>query len=576
MGNQGVRKESSRGKRRHSLAAKTVHSTLLSCMILGAVALIIGLGLYGSALVQRSISRAFETAGKAAISAEKGADSIGLSKEIMTVYRSLTPEQREKTGTEEYRRFFSGLEAVNQKGGAYDTLIHMLRNFVIDVDAVYLAMYDRDTCAMVYIADSSPDSTLFPGEWEAVSEKGMLKFLNWNGEGMLYDIGNTEKYGWLCTAGYPIRDQSGEVCEFLLVDISVNSVITKMKQYALQIGLALLAATALIAWTMTRRIKRNVAGPIDTIAGAAVAYIQDKREGADNTDHFSSLGIHTGDELENLGQVMAEMEKSLTEHEEKVMRITAEKERISTELNMAARIQASMLPHSFPPFPDRKEFDLYASMDPAKEVGGDFYDFFLIDNDHLCLVMADVSGKGVPAALFMMVSKVILQSCAMLGRSAGEILTKMNEAICSNNQVEMFITVWVGILDISTGRLTAANAGHEYPALMRAEGDYELFKDKHGFVIGGMAGIEYKEYELQMNPGDKLFLYTDGVPEATDRDGALFGTARMLNALNEMKDGSPEQVLKYVRRAVDGFVKEAEQFDDLTMLCLEYKGKRTQ
>ena len=148
-----------------------------------------------------------------------------------------------------------------------------------------------------------------------------------------------------------------------------------------------------------------------------------------------------------------------------------------------------MLPHIFPPFPNRKEFDLYASMDPAKEVGGDFYDFFLIDDDHLGIVMADVSGKGIPAALFMMVSKVILQSCAMLGRSAGEILTKTNEAICSNNQAGMFVTVWVGILEISTGKLTAANAGHEYPALRRANGSFELFRDKHGFVIGGMPGM---------------------------------------------------------------------------------------
>ena len=212
-------------------------------------------------------------------------------------------------------------------------------------------------------------------------------------------------------------------------------------------------------------------------------------------------------------------------------------------------------------------------MDPAKEVGGDFYDFFLIDEDHLCLVMADVSGKGIPAALFMMISKVILQSCAMLGRSAGEILMKMNEAICSNNKMEMFITVWIGILEISTGKMTAANAGHEYPVLMRAGEEFRIFKDKHGFVIGGMAGMNYKEYEIQLNPGDKLFVYTDGVPEATDGEKNMFGTERMLAALNRAKDGTPEETLKSVRQAVDGFVKDAEQFDDLTMLCMEYKGK---
>jgi sigma-B regulation protein RsbU (phosphoserine phosphatase) len=211
-------------------------------------------------------------------------------------------------------------------------------------------------------------------------------------------------------------------------------------------------------------------------------------------------------------------------------------------------------------------------MDPAREVGGDFYDFFLIDGDHLCMVMADVSGKGVPAALFMMISKTILQSCAMLGRSAGEILDKTNEALCSNNQVEMFVTVWLGILEISTGKLTAANAGHEYPALKRADGAFELFRDKHGLVIGAMDGVKYREYELQLRPGDKLFAYTDGVPEATDAGGEMFGLERMLDALNGQSGAEPEKILKNVRRAVDDFVQDAEQFDDLTMLCLEYRG----
>ena len=232
-----------------------------------------------------------------------------------------------------------------------------------------------------------------------------------------------------------------------------------------------------------------------------------------------------------------------------------------------------MLPHIFPPFPDRKEFDIYASMDPAKEVGGDFFDYFLIDRDHLGMIMADVSGKGVPAALLMMASKIILQSVAMLGQTPGEILTKTNEAVCSSNQAEMFVTVWAGILEIPTGKLTAANAGHEYPVLKRVDGDFEILKDKHGFVIGGMEGVRYTEYEIQLNPGDKLFLYTDGVLEATDADGELFGTERMVEALNREKDSSPEQVLQGVRRAVDAFVKDAEQFDDLTMLCLEYRGQ---
>ncbi len=249
------------------------------------------------------------------------------------------------------------------------------------------------------------------------------------------------------------------------------------------------------------------------------------------------------------------------------------KERLSTELQMGSRIQEGMLVHDFPPFPDRTEFDVYASMKPAREVGGDFYDIFLIDEDHLCLVMADVSGKGIPAALFMMVSKVILQSCAMLGQSAGEILNKMNEAICSNNKAEMFITVWVGILEISTGRISAANAGHEYPVLRRADGSYEIFKDKHGLVIGAMEDAHYEEYQIDMKPGDSIFLYTDGVPEATVAGDEMFGIDRLLAALNTEPAASPARVLDNVTTALKAFVGDAEQFDDCTMLCMEYKGK---
>ena len=283
--------------------------------------------------------------------------------------------------------------------------------------------------------------------------------------------------------------------------------------------------------------------------------------------------IRPHNEIGQLSEDVSDLALEIDEHLEKIRSITAEKERIGAELSLATRIQAAMLPHIFPPFPGRSEIDIFASMDPAKEVGGDFYDFFLVDDDHLGLVMADVSGKGVPAALFMMASKIILQSCAMLGQSPAEILTKTNQAICSNNQEEMFVTVWVGILELSTGKLTAANAGHEYPILKQPKRSFEIYKDKHGFVIGGMDGVRYKQYEIQLEPGAKLFLYTDGVPEATTAGNELFGMERMIGALNTSKDNSPQEILKTVRRAVDEFVLDAEQFDDITMLCIEYRGK---
>ena len=312
--------------------------------------------------------------------------------------------------------------------------------------------------------------------------------------------------------------------------------------------------------------------PINEIAEAAHTYAQDKKKGEPRSDYFAMLNIRTGDEVENLSLVLADMERDLTEYEENLTKITAEKERIGTELALATRIQADMLPNIFPAFPERPDFDIYASMDPAKEVGGDFYDFFLIDEKHLGLVMADVSGKGVPAALFMMISKILVQNYAMTGRSPAQVLQAVNTQICSNNREEMFVTVWFGILDTETGKITAANAGHEYPVLMHAGGQFELLKDKHGLVIGAMDGIRYKEYEITLQKGSKLFLYTDGVPEATNAENELFGTGRMLAALNGDPAAAPEMVLRRMRQAVDGFVLEAEQFDDLTMLCLEFKG----
>ncbi|MCR5056625.1 MAG: SpoIIE family protein phosphatase [Clostridia bacterium] len=283
--------------------------------------------------------------------------------------------------------------------------------------------------------------------------------------------------------------------------------------------------------------------------------------------------FRTRDEIQVLAESFAMLSGKTLEYIDQVEKVTAEKERIGAELSLATRIQADMLPNIYPAFPERDEFDIYATMDPAKEVGGDFYDFFLVDDDHLCIFIADVSGKGVPAALFMMASMIILANNAQMGKSPAQILHDTNLAICANNREEMFVTVWLGILEISTGKLTAANAGHEYPVVKRPDGSFEIFKDKHGFVIGGMNGAKYKEYEIEMQPGSKVFLYTDGVPEATNADKELFGMDRLLDALNAAPDEAPKETLDNVRKAVDGFVREAEQFDDLTMMCLEYKGK---
>lgn len=302
------------------------------------------------------------------------------------------------------------------------------------------------------------------------------------------------------------------------------------------------------------------------------------------TRRIASLGVRsrqftmedayrTGDEIEVLAESFAKQSARTMLYIDEVKKVTAEKERIGAELDMARKIQASQLPSMFPPFPDRKEFSLYASMTPAKEVGGDFYDFFMIDQDHIGLVMADVSGKGVPAALLMMVARVLIKSSLQNGKGPGEALESVNNQLCESNDEGFFVTVWVAVIDLSTGKGVAANAGHEHPTLRRAGGSYELVIYRHAMPVGTMEGLRFRQHEFELNPGDSLFVYTDGVAEATNSRNELFGAERMLDALNSDPDAKPEQALANVMNAIGSFVDGAEQFDDITMLCFRYHGK---
>ena len=287
---------------------------------------------------------------------------------------------------------------------------------------------------------------------------------------------------------------------------------------------------------------------------------------------FMEKEYYTGDEIEVLAESFARLSAKTVQYIGEVTRITAEKERIGAELNMATEIQASQLPRLFPPFPQRTEFDIYASMDPAKEVGGDFYDFFLVDDDHIAMVMADVSGKGIPAALFMMVSRVLIKSRLQSGESPSQALENVNNQLCDGNTAGFFVTVWLAVLEISTGKGIAANAGHEHPALRRANGLYELVTYRHSVAVATIEDVPFKEHSFELHPGDSLFVYTDGVAEATNANNELYGTERMLEALNKDPDAAPKQILENVTEGINNFVAGAEQFDDITMLCMKYNG----
>ena len=248
-------------------------------------------------------------------------------------------------------------------------------------------------------------------------------------------------------------------------------------------------------------------------------------------------------------------------------------ERIDAELAFAKAIQHSALPSVFPPYPNRKEFEIFATMHTAKEVGGDFYDFYFVDEDNLAFLIADVSGKGIPAAMFMMTSKTIIKSYAESGMSVEEVFTVANEKLCEGNETGMFVTAWMGILNTKTGKVLFANAGHNPPLVKHADGTYEYLKSRAGFVLAGMEGIRYRKNELQLQPGDAIYLYTDGVTEATDLNTELYGEERLYTVLEKYKDVTPEELCDEVKKDVDAFVGEAPQFDDITMLALKYHGE---
>lgn len=370
------------------------------------------------------------------------------------------------------------------------------------------------------------------------------------------------------TAIIPVFDSSRHVIAYAELDIvlsDLRAAIFRLVLFIAGIFLVVLAAALILHFIFLRK---KVIRPIVQLETAANGIVEKLKNGED----AQILEIHTNNEIESLASSFGSMTENLWDYIEENSQITAEREKLNAELNLAARIQLDMLPSGFSAFSDRNEFDLFASMTPAKEVGGDFYDFFLIDDHSLALVIADVSGKGVPASLFMMRSMLMIEDLAAQTQSPASILGSLNNRLCDSNESEMFVTVWLGILDLQSGLLRAANAGHEYPILKQPGGEFELLKDRHSFVAGGKKNVLYKEYELQLLPGSTLFLYTDGLPEIRNPENEMFRLERSLEALNENPERTPEELLKDMSGRVREFVQDAEPFDDLTMLCLHYNG----
>ena len=365
----------------------------------------------------------------------------------------------------------------------------------------------------------------------------------------------------------PIKDSNLDVVALLCVQRPIREFKEATLPFILLIILG--ALVLVIPSTILARIllKKYVISPINKVSEEASRFAKEHkiRKPLGEIGRFKTI--------RNLSLSIDSMETDMVNYVQNLTTVTAEKEKINASLDIAATIQQDALPKVFPAFPDRKEFDIHASMDPAKQIGGDFYNYLMVDDDHLALIIADVSDKGIPAALFMETTNTLIcENIMSSGGTPAEILTRVNQRICEKNSANMFVTIWLGILQISTGKMVCVNAGHEDPIICRKGKDFELVKETHGLFVGGIEGTKYKNHNNQLSKGDILFLYTDGLPEASNSNNEMFGFERMTESLNKYKTDSAQEILDGIRKDVSRFVGKADQFDDLTMLCLRYNG----
>ena len=459
----------------------------------------------------------------------------------------------------------------------YDRIESILDKMVVDMDLnfIYVAKVPLDNLLQSnYIFDSVNPKTGFSRyplgyqveDMDPAHSDELKKVLETGGraQNYLYSYTDTEAH---TSATLGVKDSSGKVVAIVVAEKPMSILVEARNTYVKNILILALIIIVAAILLYTLFLTGFLIRPLKEITNEAERFAEDHSELQTELKAAKS-SFETG----VLARSIRKMETDINEYIRDLTQVTAEKERIGAELNVATQIQADMLPRIFPPFPDRNEFDLYASMSPAKEVGGDFYDFFMVDDDHIALVMADVSGKGVPAALFMVIAKTLIKNRAQMGGSPSEVLVFANEQLCEGNEAELFVTVWMAIIEISTGKGVATNAGHEHPVIKRSGGEFELVVYRHSPAVATMEGLPFRQHEFELHPGDSLFVYTDGVPEATNSNDELYGTDRMLAVMNQNKSATTKELLDAINADVDAFVGEAPQFDDLTMLAFQYYG----
>ena len=462
---------------------------------------------------------------------------------------------------------------------AYKKQVHLLRVLRDDSGIMYLTLIaaDPERGNYIYVADADADPGTgnhfrLPGETfkmtleeQAALKQDPMVFPGCD-EGVDYEGTN------LFSAGSPVLSASQGIVVFAVADVEKEDIRTMVWSYIFRVLPLLFAVSLLLAMFNVYMTKRFIVNPVEDMAKAAGEYVNYRREGGGKQTAFFQRFTwrEEGNEIDDLKASMNRMEQELNSYIDNMALAAEENSRIRTELSVARQIQEDILPSVFPPFPDRKDISLYATMEPAKEVGGDFYDILLLDDDHLALDVADVSGKGVPAALFMMISKSLINSTLRRGRSPAWTISYVNNLLTENNREDMFVTVWLAVIELSTGRMTYVNAGHENTILFH-DGEWEMRTEVHDFIVGGVEDTQYNNHEFTLSPGDIIFQYTDGLTESINSEEEIFGDERLMDACKKADREDPEAFLRDIRKAMREFTGETEQFDDITMLCYIYQ-----
>ncbi|MBE7002747.1 MAG: hypothetical protein E7425_00475 [Ruminococcaceae bacterium] len=384
---------------------------------------------------------------------------------------------------------------------------------------------------------------------------------------------NTTQFGYMYTGLMPLHNKNGDPVAILAIDIEMDEIHRTRRNYNLITGASVLILAVLSFGFTYFWLRRRIIQPIVKLQTASTNFVTSSRNTQDPEDlRFEKPDIHTHDEMEELSDALLSMSEDMKRYMKTLVVDTAEKERISAEFNVAKQIQNDIMPSVFPAFPERGDFDIYAIMESSREIGGDFYDFFLVDDDHLAMVVGNVSGRGIPAALFMVIVKTLVKNRALQGFSPAEVMQSVSEQLLEGNRAEMFSTVWLAVVELSTGKGMASNAGHRHPILCRAGKKFELQVYRHTPPVGAMEGIRFRDHGFQLDPGDTLVVYTDGVTDAINEQEEMFGTDHILEALNREPEATPSVLLQTLKASVDRFSGTMPQIDDITMLALKYYG----